>query len=343
MKNILKNVLSTLSIIAIILTTTLIGVACSNTKASQNKVNVNNTNLTEDTGSTTIPVADEEQNKEPEINLNGIYKYARPITFQDIWYEDETAVYNFFETRDLNGVYDAVKRLGFDEYFNFLIKEEGSEATTESMLYFNNGKVSSVLHYEDGLYKIEKSSQSVNDFCLKIEFDEVNNIYVVYRQFCYFDETTGKTVQTPLYVKAPISYIQNSADINNGIDYVYKSNSAVVNVANDNVLETKEYINKLANIFGLEENEDTTITMNEVVAILSKYTYKFTSEFEKLTMFDAEEKFTFTILTDNVYSIIGLNFNFDGNEHNLSTNEKLVNLSVTIEGNTNLTFSLIQK
>ena len=122
MKKFMKSFIKTLSLIFVVAFASLPFIGCSNKSANKNTDSPALENIA-DTGneeeSSENVSTEEETPVATEIKeLNGIYKMARTIGYKDTWFEKQEDAIKFFNTKDINGVYNALRVLDFSKYYN---------------------------------------------------------------------------------------------------------------------------------------------------------------------------------------------------------------------------------
>lgn len=274
MKKTLKGILNSLTLIAMVLVIalsviTFVGVSkntptSSGTKSEQ----VSNPGGT-NTGNPSNP---EPENPTPAetFELSGIYQFDRELSFDDIYYKDETELINYFKTKDLNGVYNAVKPLGFDKFIMDMVKHNDNFVA----YYFNEGKAqpmetqngtfsflsSKYEDYEDVDFDYtigEDGTITTSVPVLNLEFNSKTNELVMVAQFYYTDENDND-VLTPLYVKATLSSVEDSTKLFGNGEYSYVAASATVETTSNMNVDINSKLDTLMTMLNIEPVEGKT-------------------------------------------------------------------------------------
>lgn len=260
-KETLAKICSTIAIVPI---ASLAFIACTTNKdnGKNNNDSADNTSNISNPRPTPDPTPGDDINDEnKEIHsLNGLYSFKGNFDVNDIVYEDETELVNFFKTKDLNGAKKAAVRLGFYDFVDSIMKHEGEEI---SVLFPNqeyNGvySFSYVVKTSDLSYKIfdteqkhtytitESGYETSNDEPI-IMFDNINNEVTLLYQFCYTDEN-DKLIETPMFFKTVLSYNEYTDGIGvsdkDASAYLYKTDSSFLNISENHV----KYDNMLAEV-----------------------------------------------------------------------------------------------
>ena len=153
---------------------------------------------------------DETQNEsKPPVTLyeiKSIYEYAKNPNFNNVTYDNLESVLKFFNTRDLNGVHKAAKKLGFDTFIasEFILDDEPIQ-------YFVSidGAVSptytTFIQDEYGNF-IMLDENKFNYGLVKNIFINENGNFVLQIQFTYTNES-GETIPTPLMINLELSKV----------------------------------------------------------------------------------------------------------------------------------------
>lgn len=256
-------------------------IACSNNENKQASQVVTTDNIS-DTGTNQDDniaehVSDEETSTDEEQSAvypitPGIYKFEKDtLTFDDIYYEDEAALCEFFKTKDLNGVYDFVYKAGFEDFAKSITTINVGGIDYKKVVNFNKnesndtelGYVTLFESYEDTFTLIDQ--QIVYDvvdgnIVLQVsnpEFiinKETNTITILY-PFSYINTETTEIVNTPLYIKVDVT-LYNEFDImqdNTLTGYTYLDGSAKIVCEND-YLSKDEAMKKLTEMLPLDKD-----------------------------------------------------------------------------------------
>lgn len=259
-------------------------IACKNNEnnlASQtvSTSNINDTNSEDD-------IADNVSNSNNESNTEdsqestaeypitpGIYKFQKEtLTFDDIYYKNEVELFTFFETRDLNGVYDFVYKVGFADFaksittINFgsvdykkvvnFNKNESNDTELGYMTLFESYKDTFTLTDEQIIYNVVDGNivlQANNpEFIIN---KETNTITILY-PFSYINAETTETIHTPLYIKVDVT-LYNQFDLMQDASltgYTYLDGSAKI-INEKDYLTTEEAMEKLTDMLPLDKDE----------------------------------------------------------------------------------------
>jgi hypothetical protein len=185
-------------------------VGCKN-KEDESNNNINNVSTVQPiTGDNSQDnTADLVGNKNPSLNLyeiKSIYEYAKNPNFNNVTYDNIDAVLKFFNTRDLNGVHKAAKKLGFDTFIanEFILDDEPIEYFvsidgTESPVYttFIQDEFGTFLMLDENKFNYE---------LVKNIFINENGNFVLQIQFTYTNEA-GETIETPLMINLELTKI----------------------------------------------------------------------------------------------------------------------------------------
>ena len=336
MKKFIKSLSKALCLLLVVSFAAVSFIGCKNKN--------NNTNTADNTASSTIGgetggVADnvnegEEPVETPEetISLNGIYKMARPVTYKDtMWEVSNEEVFAFFETTDINGVYNALRKLGMLEFANT------NTTIIDGILYeylvgFIGDNYYGLL-YDGYSYTISMTAE-VSMITSKIEIIDENN-YIVYSPFIYAGEN-GEPVVTPVFIKIPYVKIANSEDILIGATYTYETGSAKISLSNQSTMTEEEALIAAANILGVS-TENPSESIEELFA---SYNVQIDDMLTKATLFDTEDdSFTFAPITNTICVIDGVSIKITHRYINVATKIETINLEIVIDSNTTLIFS----
>lgn len=281
----------------------------------------------------------------------GIYNFAKEsLNFGDIYYQSEDELFNFFKTRDINGVYDIVYSLGFEDFsknltFHFIDNKaytlvlsfsKNETADTElsvSSMYINanNSFIDCKTNY---VYEV-KDGKIVNISGLpEYIINESGNVSILF-PFTYVDEISGETVVTPLYIKADL-VIYKAIDIMDGANltsYEYVDGTAKFESLNG-FLNGTESKKALAQMLKIEESE--------ILNTLQTFDFSF-NENDELTIVNTEQNFILTeksadsltyLLYDSCYISVVNEY------HDITLNTTCLNISIEINDTTIFTFVL---
>ena len=250
-------------------------IACSNNENIQ--ASQINTSSMSDTSSSNDDIAENVSDSvENETNTYpitpGIYKFEKEtLTFDDIYYKNDVELLEYFQTRDLNGVYDFVYKVGFDNFVSSITTVNINGVNYKTAVDFNKNKSNDT---ELGYFRVFESYKDtytyLNDVLIYNVVDnsivnktncpeiiankESNNVTILY-PFYYVDAETSETVYTPLYIKAILS-LYNTIDLihDDSIKcYTYLDNSAKI-VSENNYLNKDEALQKLTEMIPLDKD-----------------------------------------------------------------------------------------
>lgn len=375
MKHILKNLSKVFSLLLVIAVSFVTLTACSN-KNKQATVtpaveSISDTTETSNEDLEADKVADEEENQlgpstetttEEDNDSStsnypvtpGIYNFAKEsLNFGDIYYHSENELFDFFKTRDINGVYDIVYSLGFEDFsknltfhyiddkaytivLSFSKNETADTELSVSNLYINTNNsfidcgTNYVYEVKDG--KIVNVSGSPEYI-----IDESGKVTILF-PFTYVDETSGNTVVTPLYIKADLVLYKaiDIMDDSNLTDYEYVDGSAKFESLNG-FLDGSASKSKLAQMLKIEENE--------ILNTLQTFEFYF-NEKDELTIVNTEQNFILTeksadsltyLLYDSCYISVVNEY------HDATLDANFLNVQIQIDESTIFTFVLIEE
>ncbi len=272
--------------------------------------------------------------------LDGIYQITKTITFDDADRTNADEVITYFKTRDFNGVYNVIESLGYED-FNPIYTEESTGKVYEKMLFFTEGFITGIESHNGGYYFLDSEIVLADQMISKVEYNTKSDEYILYFVFTYIDETSLELVETPLLFKVPVKNIKLSEHLFDGNAYIYKENSAIVKIDNNDILTQEAYEAKLAKIFELKSSENT---FDQVATKLASYIYFVSDDTSRLSIITVDEKglyFSYCELSANTYySIAGLNLKLEKHIYNLETMTEEITLSISIQGNTRLLFTI---
>lgn len=333
-----------------------------NTQISIDDQNAGNASDAENSNNTEN-INDEENNTaEPETTIDlisGIYKFTNyNLTFADIYYENEAELLSFFETRDLNGVYDAVYRLGFDKFINSITQKAIDDETFNNYLHLTKMELNDVdllkfaylyeyktniftyfnsaiiYHNENGLIvPMDISVTNTFPYASQIIISEDGSISLLY-QFNYISTDTNELVSTPLYVKTNIE-LYNKIDATDfdaeTISYKYAESSAIIESKNGFV-DSADAMNKLEEMFSALEMPYS------VTDFLTKSELYFSNEKALYIIFTSTDNniiITNKTSDANEYSILNsIKFNITNEYYDLTLNRNILNIEIQIDENT---------
>lgn len=351
MKKTLKKLSSIICMIALLVIAS-VSVACGGGKPTTNSIDASQTNIT-DNGNSQIEnvesdeeATDETETPEIQIELNGIYKFEKTYSFDDVYFEDLNEVLEFFKTRDINGVYDASKKLGFDEFVNNITNTE----TLSRALLFNSNVCYNLSYTENNIYKfvdedlnfeyiITDDGKITTNNTSIIEYDQETDRVVIYFMFKY--ENNGEIIETPLYVKTSLTKVDYSTDINSGLNYIYNKNSLVLKTTSTESISFDEYNEILSNIFNVAEGENLN---DKMLNTLSSWTLNINEDMSTIIVTFADNSFAIIhIDNNNSYTINNVTFKITERINDITTNSKILVMEVTLDSETSLCFEFIEK
>ena len=332
MKKFIKNLTRSLCLLFIVSFATLSFVGCGN-KDNQNSNPASNTANTTIGGEINNSADNVNQGDETEtvVELNGIYKFAREITYKDtFWTVSDAEVFEYFETTDVNGVYNALKNINFLEDVNEKTLELAG-TTYELMFGFIDDQCITFLH--DGYdYKILKTSE-ISSLSIEIEVIDENSI-VVKTQYTYTDEN-NQEITTPVFIKVPLTKIANSENILTGTTYTYVAGSSKIELSNQSTMTEEEAMIAVAEIFDIPTT-DIAATIEEMFA---NYDIQIDENLTKVTVFDKYYgTISFAPITNATGSVYGITISTTGRTVDVVTGIETINLVVSINENAIFTF-----
>lgn len=338
MKKFMKNLTKALCLLFVVTFATFSFIGCKN--------NNNNSNKADNTASSTIGgetggVADnvtegEEPTETPEevLSLNGIYKLARPVTYKDtMWEVSNEEVFAFFETTDINGVYNALRKLGAIDYANGnTVEKDGT--TYEMLVAFVGDKFHGIL-YDGYTYTIDMTIDA-SAITSKIELVDDKN-FIVYAPFVYSDGNGG-FIETPVFIKMPFVKVANSENVLTGASYTYEAGSAKIALSNQSTMTEEEALTIAADILGIPtENVDVAATIE---LMFTRYNVQLDELLSKATLFDVEEgSFTFATITNATGFVDGISITIVDRYINVSTGIETVNFEIVLDDTAKLIFT----
>lgn len=339
MKNFFKQISKTFIVAIMILVTTITFVGCGKNNnqsknATINASEITDTNHDQDKADNVSDDkdSDKDSQEEQKIELFGIYKYTRTLTFDDCDRTNEAEVIKYFQTRDFNGVYNAVKPLGFDKFIN-----NHAVSDAETMFYFNGSAVSIILATNENYSLVADSEFLTNETFKKIE-DNKDGTYTLYIAFI-----TNEDVITPLIVKIPITKVANSENILVDDIFRFVDGSAYIDYDLTNRPTTETIIKTIANIFNIEYSETT---LQEVENLLKEKVFGFNETLKRASLLKLTEEnticeTTFTMVnSNNKFTLNGITYTLTAHNFTISENVEVVELSINILDNTNLVFKV---
>lgn len=278
--------------------------------------------------------------------IDGLYKFTNhELTSNDIYYFDKNQLFSFFNTKDINGVIDAVKKLGFSEFAKGITNTASNKIAVSiskdhNLIYhieydeYENYTSDALdiyqYSYEDGVITTETNKP-------KIEFDSSTKTLTMFHPFNYTNNV-GETIYTPLYVKT----ILKSDDIFNtefdfeipAYNYVEGSATLKSDIKFDN---SDTYLSKVANALYLTETENLEST---IISHLSNWAIDISIDKSVLAI-EKETNITFApkIGNTNTYLVNGtLDLNLDSEEYDLTNKSNIITLSIKLDENVSFVF-----
>lgn len=206
MKNICKHIFRALSLVLILSVFSLGLISCSNKQANdtdtQSKVEITVNDSEKDDGATNITMK--------ENQILKIYKLKNTTIFNEVNAENKSEIIAFFKTKDMNGVYNAVKKLGFDSFIenHFIIHNSALEnyiaISTDQTI------IESYTINEFGIF-VETESPAFNyNLISSIEYDKDGKCYIQLK-FIYSNSLSdNKIIETPLLITIELEQVATS-------------------------------------------------------------------------------------------------------------------------------------
>ncbi len=351
----MKNFAKLFSILLVVCFGAFSFVACSNNENKQSTQIITTQNINDVGEKTEEDVADEVSKIDETEDANtfpitpGIYKFSKnTLTFNDIYYKNEIELLEFFETRDLNGVYDFVYKNGFDNFSKSLTTYNGNNSTyTKVINIYKNKFNANKLHYavymetakdvftnfgisitytiENGIIVLQDNNP---EFIINEETNEVSLLYPFY----YIDNSTQATIYTPLYIKADLT-IYHEIDITQDESftgaYTYSTNSAQIKSPDGFVNET-EAMKVLEEMFApVPVNISLIDSLPDVELYFNKN--------NELYIYYADSTFIITekATDSNLYTLFEtLKINIVNEYYDITSNTKILTITIDIDGNT---------
>ena len=337
MKKFIKNLTRTLCLLFIVSFASLSFVGCGN-KDNQNSNPASNTANTtigsesNDVTADNVNQGDEStESTETSVELNGIYKISRAITYKDtFWTVSNEEVFAYFETTDVNGVYNALKKTNFLENVNEKTLDLAG-TTYEIMFGFINDQCI-VFLYDGYEYTTFKTSE-LSTLPIDIELVDENNI-IIKAQYSYYDEN-NQEVFTPVYVNIPLTKIENSENILTGTTYTYVIGSSKIELSNQSTMTEEEAMLAVAEILNIS-TDNIADTIEEMFA---NYDIQINEELTKVTVFDKYyNTISFAPITNATGSVFGVTISTTGRTVDVATGIETINFEVAINDNAIFTF-----
>lgn len=266
MKKILKGLTRAMCALALMFVVSFSLVGCAKTEARNNTVS--------NTSTSVEPEQQQEQTVESEKMFSGMYEFTRELNFGDRYYQDKEELLTHFNTRDENGVYYAAKIRGFEEFAKAITTE--SESQEFYALYFSkSGEVIDFTHKDGEYTKLESKAhdfsytysedayQSSNSD-IRLEYNEETKAVTLYFTFTYSEG--GKTVKSPLQLKAELSLVPNSEEMFTGTEFELVNSSVKLSTTETDPLALDAKMQALATLFGVESADEGEI----VSAVMDK-------------------------------------------------------------------------
>ncbi len=282
----MKKITKLFSILILAIVCSFNFIACSNNEENLATQTITTSNISDTDSTQEEDIADNvsdliEDNTNENVNetepaiypiISGIYKFQKDtLSFDDIYCKNEQEVLTFFKTRDFNGVYDFVSKVGFNEFLKSITTVNVGGVDYDVVVTFNKnesngselGYLTAFESYKNTftrfgtqiVYEVsENSIVSKENYPEFIVNPETNNVTILY-PFYYVDADTTEIIYTPLYIKTEVS-LYNEIDLMQDSSlkaYSYLENSAQIVSTND-YLNTDEAIKKLTEILPLDED-----------------------------------------------------------------------------------------
>ena len=335
MKKFMKNLTKALCLLFVVTFASFSFVGCKDKNNNNNPAsNTASTVVGEETNNSADNVNQGEETPEvPEVEvveLNGIYKLARPITYKDAyWTVSNEEVFTFFETTDINGVYNALRKTNFLEFANGNIYEEDG-TTYEYMVGFNGDTFNGFI-YNGETYTIDQSFP-ISSITSKLEIVDEDN-FILYAQYFYIENL--EMIETPIFIKMPFTRIANSADVLTGTKYVYTANSSKIQLSNQSTMTEEDAMLAVAEIFDIPTT-DIAASLEEMFA---HFDIQIDANLTKVTVFDKyDNTISFATITNATGTVYGITISTTGRIVDVATGVETINFVVEIDANTIFTF-----
>lgn len=353
MKKTLKGILNSLTLIAMVLVIalsviTFVGVNKNTPTSSGTRTDqVSDPNHGSNIGDPSNPQP-ENPNPSNPVDLSGIYKFDRELSFDDIYYKNENELINYFKTKDLNGVYNAVKPLGFDKFIKDMIKHNDNFVA----YYFNEGKAQP-MESQNGTYTFLSSKYEDVDFdfttnedgtittsvpTLSLELNNETNELVMVAQFYYTDENDNE-VLTPLYVKATLSNVADSTKLFGNGEYTYVAASATVETTSNMVVDINSKLDTLMTMLNIEPVEGKT-ARELIEGVFAGRKLHLNDDASRIVFVDENGDFSITpVNTENqTFTWNNAHVKMASRKLNLETNKYIVVFEIEIDEESKLAF-----
>lgn len=343
MKKFFKQISKSFLIVLMILITTTTFVGCGKNNKSKNAsvstINISDTSQ-EDDNKTAENVSDNDEENEQNITLSGIYQFAKKATFEDCERDNADEVISFFRTRDFNGVYNAVKPLGFDEF----ISNFNSTVNAERLFLFEDGKVKEIYKTANSYkFPLNQNAENISDFTSKIVLND-DSTYTIFVNFKY------NNTKTPLVVKFQLQKIEDTENFESDYLYTYEKNSARINFDINSSFNEIEIIDNIARFFNLDSNELHDFVQNPTNNILdyienplTDVIYGISENFTRFSSIKTDENFkeiSFDKVSNNSFSLNGFKYNIEDHYYIIEEGNEVVTLSITVSDNAKLIFNI---
>lgn len=377
MKNFIKKISSFLSLILVIAISFMALTACSKSNDTESENTITTAPITDTSTAEDEKVADEvsdedenleeesttEENtdqsddkttEEPTLSTlsNSIFKFQNEkLTLSDIYYYDESELFDYFKTTDLNGVYYAVKELGFDSFANQILSfEENGETYNKSInLKINSNEPSSIIEYyynNDNEFTsiktlftfdiTENNEITTSDDCYVMTYNaESNTISIAYR-FTYINESTGEVEKTPLFIKTNLYCYEPLEFTQTWNSYSLIAQSATIESKSEAITQDEGYAN-LAKLINISQ-EDLLTTLSECTLIVSP------NQLSKLYI-TYNSTLILTEKVENADSFrVHNSFNIDiiSEDYNIDSESTTLNIQIVIDENTTFKCTLLK-
>ncbi len=204
MKKFIKILTKSLCLLFIATFATFSVVGCGNKNKNTNN-NADNS-ASQQVSTEKDPVADNVTENEA-IVVEGIFKLSRNASYKDIYWNDaNNTIIDYYKTKDINGVYNELRKLGFENFAAHTTNYNNAEC--EMLVNFTAEAIEFII--EDGENYLAISSVSRESFGDLLEIVDANTV-VIHEQFF----TTENEVKTnhPVFVKFTFEKITATENI----------------------------------------------------------------------------------------------------------------------------------
>jgi len=335
MKKLIKNISKALCLLFVFSFSIISIVGCGNKDNSKDKKASNTASST--IGGDINNSADnvnQDDTKDEEVVLNGIYKYARPVIYADTyWTISNDEIFDYFDTTDINGVYNALLKLNFIEYMNSNI-EQNDDLIEESMIYFNEDTILNLTYngFDYSISNEETGIEKINDY---IEIIDEEN-FIVHAPFYYYNDADEKIV-TPIITKVLFTRVADSENTLIGKTYTYQTGSANIIISNQSTITKEEAFLLVANLLDIPTTLDVSTVVENFFADLD---FQIDDQLSKLTVLcKYDDTFRFSTISNATSTIDGMTISLTSRSINIATGIETLNLEIMLDENTTLTFA----